>query len=255
MNTKSRKRRRKEEIEKAEGSSKCTFCPATLSRKQTLREHIKKFHPQNPVTLCDTNIINLLTKPGTYFKLYLSSRLKQFSFSESSTEACSASNLLSQTLPGYPQIVMDDKQKFMETPDFSTMFPMNTNDQMTNGIHEPKLMLRIEEQKSSLSHLNTTGKENQIITDLHTYKQMQDVGEMQLYSNYGNMPEMQGICTFGSEQILSDDITLSILGENDKRMHMTERQEINTRSNDIEGMLTNTLVPIDSTTQFSSLIC
>lgn len=47
VNTNSRKRRRKEEIEKAEGSFKCTLCPATPSRKQTLREHIKKFHPQN----------------------------------------------------------------------------------------------------------------------------------------------------------------------------------------------------------------
>ena len=80
VNTNSRKRRRKEEIEKAEASFKCTFCQATLSRKQTLREHIKKFHPQNitvekgvgkentffPVTLSDKKIINLLTKPGTF---------------------------------------------------------------------------------------------------------------------------------------------------------------------------------------------
>ena len=50
-----RKRRKKEELEKGAGAKmNCAYCTKTLSRKQTLREHIQKFHPQHVSILMAT---------------------------------------------------------------------------------------------------------------------------------------------------------------------------------------------------------
>ena len=35
-----------DEIEQGSGGLKCSYCPHTLTRPQTLRAHIQKFHPQ-----------------------------------------------------------------------------------------------------------------------------------------------------------------------------------------------------------------
>ena len=40
-----RKRRKKDEIKRGTGDFKCEYCTKILTRKQTLQEHIHKFHP------------------------------------------------------------------------------------------------------------------------------------------------------------------------------------------------------------------
>ena len=47
MKESSRKRRKKNEVKEDEASFKCPYCETTLSRKQTLNEHVRKLHPEN----------------------------------------------------------------------------------------------------------------------------------------------------------------------------------------------------------------
>ena len=43
----SRTRRTKDEIEKGSKLLQCPHCPSKLSRRQTLRDHVQKFHPHD----------------------------------------------------------------------------------------------------------------------------------------------------------------------------------------------------------------
>ena len=47
MKATTRTRRSKHQINQGSGGIQCPYCPDKLTRPQTYREHISKFHPQN----------------------------------------------------------------------------------------------------------------------------------------------------------------------------------------------------------------